>query len=157
MAHAFAPGYARSPSRVCAKTIRTRPSIRQTTFVWSGGPIFHRGRLDGSARILVIGQDPAQHETIVRRILVGEAGRRVQGSWRSLASLRVMCSASTAASRPRRARIQPSSNIAISEWTPYWLDDRSKPCSHSGKQRTRPGSSGARRRSAGQRRSLMRR
>ncbi len=43
------------------------------------GPIFHRGRLDGSARVLVIGQDPAQHETIVRRILVGEAGRRVQG------------------------------------------------------------------------------
>ena len=29
--------------------------------------------------MLVIGQDPAQHETIVRRILVGEAGRRVQG------------------------------------------------------------------------------
>jgi hypothetical protein len=29
--------------------------------------------------VLVIGQDPAQHETIVRRILVGEAGHRVQG------------------------------------------------------------------------------
>ena len=43
------------------------------------GPMFYRGRLDGSARILVIGQDPAQHETIVRRILVGEAGQRVQG------------------------------------------------------------------------------
>ena len=43
------------------------------------GPIFHRGRLDGSARILVIGQDPATHETICRRILVGEAGQRVQG------------------------------------------------------------------------------
>jgi hypothetical protein len=43
------------------------------------GPIFHRGRLDASARVLVIGQDPAQHETIVRRILVGEAGRRLQG------------------------------------------------------------------------------
>jgi hypothetical protein len=43
------------------------------------GPIFHRGRLDGSARVLIIGQDPAQHETIVRRVLVGEAGRRVQG------------------------------------------------------------------------------
>jgi hypothetical protein len=43
------------------------------------GPIFHRGRLDGSARILVIGQDPAQHETVVRRVLVGEAGRRLQG------------------------------------------------------------------------------
>jgi uracil-DNA glycosylase len=43
------------------------------------GPIFHRGRLDGSARVLVIGQDPAQHETIARRVLVGEAGRRLQG------------------------------------------------------------------------------
>ena len=29
--------------------------------------------------MLVIGQDPAQHETIVRRVLVGEAGRRAQG------------------------------------------------------------------------------
>jgi hypothetical protein len=43
------------------------------------GPVFHRGRLDGSARVLVIGQDPAQHETVIRRILVGEAGRRLQG------------------------------------------------------------------------------
>lgn len=43
------------------------------------GPIFHRGRLDGSARILVIGQDPAQHEVVVRRILVGTAGKRAQG------------------------------------------------------------------------------
>jgi hypothetical protein len=41
--------------------------------------VFHRGRLDGSARVLVLGQDPAQHETILRRILVGEAGRRIQG------------------------------------------------------------------------------
>ena len=43
------------------------------------GPIFHRGRLDGSARVLVLGQDPATHEAISRRILVGEAGQRVQG------------------------------------------------------------------------------
>lgn len=43
------------------------------------GPVFHRGRLDGSARVLVIGQDPATHETITRRILVGEAGQRAQG------------------------------------------------------------------------------
>jgi uracil-DNA glycosylase len=43
------------------------------------GPIFHRGRLDGSARIVVIGQDPATHESITRRILVGEAGQRMQG------------------------------------------------------------------------------
>jgi hypothetical protein len=43
------------------------------------GPIFHRGRLDGSARLLIIGQDPAQSEAVVRRILVGEAGHRTQG------------------------------------------------------------------------------
>src|ERR1700730_9149922 len=43
------------------------------------GPVFHRGRLDGSARVLVIGQDPAQHEEIARRILVGTAGHRIQG------------------------------------------------------------------------------
>jgi hypothetical protein len=43
------------------------------------GPIFHRGRLDGSARVLCIGQDPAEHEAVVRRILVGTAGHRVQG------------------------------------------------------------------------------
>jgi uracil-DNA glycosylase len=43
------------------------------------GPIFYRGRVDGSARLLVIGQDTAQHEAFARRILMGEAGRRVQG------------------------------------------------------------------------------
>ena len=43
------------------------------------GPLFHRGRLDGSARVLVVGQDPAQHESVTRRILVGAAGQRTQG------------------------------------------------------------------------------
>ena len=43
------------------------------------GPIFHRGRLDGTAKVLVVGQDPAAHETIARRILVGVAGQRTQG------------------------------------------------------------------------------
>jgi uracil-DNA glycosylase len=43
------------------------------------GPVFHRGRLDGTARILIVGQDPGQHEAIARRILVGEAGQRTQG------------------------------------------------------------------------------
>ncbi len=42
------------------------------------GPIFHRGRLDGSAKVVAIGQDPAQHEAIARRCLVGEAGQRAQ-------------------------------------------------------------------------------
>jgi hypothetical protein len=43
------------------------------------GPIYYRGRLDGTAKVLVIGQDPAADENVARRILVGDAGRRVQG------------------------------------------------------------------------------
>jgi uracil-DNA glycosylase len=43
------------------------------------GPIFYRGRANGSARLLCIGQDPAQTEAFTRRILSGQAGRRVQG------------------------------------------------------------------------------
>jgi hypothetical protein len=40
--------------------------------------MYYRGRLDGSARVLVVGQDPAASENILRRILAGEAGQRVQ-------------------------------------------------------------------------------
>lgn len=43
------------------------------------GPIFYRGRANATARLLVIGQDPAQTEAVTRRILCGQAGRRVQG------------------------------------------------------------------------------
>lgn len=43
------------------------------------GPIYYRGRLDGSARVLVVGQDPAADENIARRIMVGTAGQRLQG------------------------------------------------------------------------------
>ena len=79
MSHPFDPGYVAEPFlTLCAEypEVNVYPSD-QFRLEW--GPIFHRGRLDGSARVLVIGQDPAQHETVVRRILVGEAGRRVQG------------------------------------------------------------------------------
>ena len=78
MAHDFDPGY---PRRFTA-LVRNYPGPEiypPTDFRTEWGPIFHRGRLDGSARVLVIGQDPATHETVVRRILVGEAGQRVQG------------------------------------------------------------------------------
>jgi hypothetical protein len=43
------------------------------------GPHYYRGRLDGSAKALIIGQDPAADENVARRILVGDAGQRVQG------------------------------------------------------------------------------
>jgi len=52
------------------------------------GPIFYRGRLDGSARVIVIGQDPAANEDVARRILIGSAGQRVQGFLRKLGLVR---------------------------------------------------------------------
>jgi hypothetical protein len=79
MSYPFDPGYYAEPFRTLCSEFPSHEGYPQARFRVEWGPIFHRGRLDGSARILVIGQDPAQHEAIVRRILVGEAGRRVQG------------------------------------------------------------------------------
>ncbi len=79
MGHPFDPGYGQEPFQSLCEDYPEAAVYPPGQFRLEWGPIFHRGRLDGSARILVIGQDPAQHETIVRRILVGEAGRRVQG------------------------------------------------------------------------------
>ena len=79
MSFPFDPGYHTEPFRTLCSEFPSSEGYPQSRFRVEWGPIFHRGRLDGSAKILVIGQDPAQHEAIVRRILVGEAGRRVQG------------------------------------------------------------------------------
>ena len=79
MSHPFDPGYVEEPFRTLVRDYPGADVYPPDQFRVEWGPIFHRGRLDGSARVLVIGQDPAQHETIVRRILVGEAGRRLQG------------------------------------------------------------------------------
>src|SRR5262245_24295090 len=79
MAHPFDAGYGTEPFGTRCQDHPGADVYPPTRFRVEWGPIFHRGRLDGSARILVVGQDPAQHETIVRRILVGEAGRRLQG------------------------------------------------------------------------------
>src|SRR6476619_4214749 len=79
MSHLFDPGYGAEPFRTLCVEYPESDVYPADQFRVEWGPIFHRGRLDGSARVVVIGQDPAQHETIVRRILVGEAGRRLQG------------------------------------------------------------------------------
>src|SRR5882672_2607463 len=79
MSHSFDPGYGEEPFRTLVSEYPEADIYPPGQFRVEWGPIFHRGRLDGSARVLVIGQDPAQHETILRRILVGEAGQRVQG------------------------------------------------------------------------------
>jgi hypothetical protein len=47
---------------------------------WSDwGPVFYRGRTDGSARVLCIASDPGPTERVAGRTLVGDAGQRVQG------------------------------------------------------------------------------
>jgi uracil-DNA glycosylase len=48
-------------------------------FWFDWGPIFYRGRLDGSAKVLCIASDPGPTERIAGRTLVGDAGQRVQG------------------------------------------------------------------------------
>jgi Uracil DNA glycosylase superfamily len=55
-----------------------RPS-KPEAFWFDWGPIFYRGRLDGSARVLCVASDPGPTERIAGRCLVGNAGQRVQG------------------------------------------------------------------------------
>jgi hypothetical protein len=75
----FDPGYVRRPYISLVENYPGDDVYPPDSFRTEWGPIFHRGRLDGTAGILVIGQDPATHESICRRILVGEAGQRLQG------------------------------------------------------------------------------
>ncbi|HET7505054.1 MAG TPA: uracil-DNA glycosylase family protein [Kofleriaceae bacterium] len=79
MLRSFDPGYVAEPFLSLCGDYPGEAVYSPADFRVEWGPIFHRGRLDGSARILLIGQDPAAHEAIARRILVGEAGQRAQG------------------------------------------------------------------------------
>jgi hypothetical protein len=74
----FDTGYGREPFAGLVRDAPGAETYPTDDFRLEWGPVFHRGRLDGTARVLVIGQDPATHEAITRRILVGEAGQRVQ-------------------------------------------------------------------------------
>lgn len=57
---------------------------RPKQFRFEFGPVYYRGRLDGTARVLVVGQDPSTDEILAQRTLVGDAGQRVQGLLRKL-------------------------------------------------------------------------
>jgi len=48
------------------------------------GPVYYRGRLDGTARVLIVGQDPAPNELVGHRAFVGASGQRIQGFLRRL-------------------------------------------------------------------------
>lgn len=52
------------------------------------GPVYYRGRLDGTARVLIVGQDPAANELVGHRAFVGASGQRIQGFLRRLGILR---------------------------------------------------------------------
>jgi hypothetical protein len=78
MVTGFCPGYP-APFDALVADFPGESVYPAKDFRTEWGPIFHRGRLDGTAKVLVLGQDPATHEAITRRILVGEAGQRVQG------------------------------------------------------------------------------
>lgn len=48
-------------------------------FWFDWGPVFYRGRLDGTAKVLCVASDPGPTERVAGRTLVGDAGQRVQG------------------------------------------------------------------------------
>jgi hypothetical protein len=120
----FDPGYGQEPFRTLVERYPGREVYPPRDFRIEWGPIFHRGRLDGSARLLVIGPEPGVPDTVVRRVLVGEAGQRVQGFLaklgleRSYVMLNVFLYGLTAQTGGERHRDDP----AIAAYRDCWLD-----------------------------------
>ncbi|MEI5101898.1 uracil-DNA glycosylase family protein [Streptomyces sp. PmtG] len=74
------PEFDRGPTAQFAALLSQVPDPPVKEAFWfDWGPIFYRGRLDGSARVLVVASDPGPTERIAGRSLVGNAGQRVQG------------------------------------------------------------------------------
>jgi hypothetical protein len=76
------PSFDPGPPPVLAEHFASVPGYPledRAMFWWDWGPVFYRGRLDGSARVLGIASDPGPTERLVGRTLVGDAGQRVQG------------------------------------------------------------------------------
>jgi uracil-DNA glycosylase len=70
----------RGPSAKLAQLFDRVPDPPDKDDFWfDWGPVFYRGRLDGSARVLCVASDPGPTERIAGRTLVGNAGQRVQG------------------------------------------------------------------------------
>jgi len=123
MTHAFDPGYTAEPFLSLCANYPEADVYPEDQFRVEWGPVFHRGRLDGSARVLVIGQDPAQHETIVRRILVGEAGRRLQGLLAKLGVTRsYVCINTWLYSVYGDVKSETQHSAALNDYRNRWLD-----------------------------------
>jgi uracil-DNA glycosylase len=67
------------PKRIARICLACPPPAKPKAFWTDWGPVFYRGRLDGSARVLCIASDPGPTERVAGRTLVGDAGQRVQG------------------------------------------------------------------------------
>lgn len=74
------PEWDSGPTEAFAKLFARAPRYEEwgEHFRRAWGPVFYRGRLDGSARIMVIAQSPGPAELITRRGLSGLAGQRIQ-------------------------------------------------------------------------------
>ncbi len=73
--------YDPGPPAALAAHFAALPSYgtHRSSFWYDWGPIFYRGRLDRSGKLLGIASDPGPTERIAGRTLVGDAGQRVQG------------------------------------------------------------------------------
>src|SRR6059058_5487145 len=67
------------PQAIASLCLRCPLPGKPKAFWTDWGPVFYRGRLDGTARVLCIASDPGPTERIANRTLVGDAGQRVQG------------------------------------------------------------------------------
>ena len=73
----FDPG----PPPAVAQHLAALPTYapHRSSFWYDWGPVFYRGRLDGTAKLLGIASDPGPTEQVVCRTLVGDSGQKVQG------------------------------------------------------------------------------
>lgn len=124
MSHEFDHGYGAEPFRTLCADFPDETVYPSSDFRTEWGPIFHRGRLDRTARLLVIGQDPAAQESIARRILVGTAGHRMQGFLEKLGLSRsyVMVNTFLYSVYGQFGGEKHKDDEAIAEYRHRWLD-----------------------------------
>jgi uracil-DNA glycosylase len=100
----FDPG----PPAAVARHFAKVPSYAdfKELFWYDWGPVFYRGRLNRTARLLGIASDPGPTERVAGRTLVGDAGQRVQGFLTKLGLTRgyTLVNAYAYALRPSRAQ-----------------------------------------------------
>jgi uracil-DNA glycosylase len=80
------------PGRGWAELFGATPNYRglghevlgREVFRWHFGPMFYRGRLDGTARVMVVGREGAQDESLAHRSFTGGTGGRMEAFLRHL-------------------------------------------------------------------------